>query len=139
MKLSLVFSVLTSIVVLATAYPTQGATGIAKRSNTRKRGEELDFNPVDYIKRGEGKREELDANILLYPFDYTKRDEGKREELDANILLYPFDYTKRDEGKREELDTDILAYPLGYTKRDEGKREELDVDCFDCTFPAAST
>ncbi|KAG2068262.1 hypothetical protein BDR04DRAFT_1232887 [Suillus decipiens] len=79
MKLSLVFSVLSSIIFLATAYPTQGATGIAKRSNERKRdSEELgvvdieyQFNGMDYRKRGEGKRdsEELDTTELNY-FSY---------------------------------------------------------------------
>ncbi|KAG1810704.1 uncharacterized protein BJ212DRAFT_1484271 [Suillus subaureus] len=63
MKLSLVFSVLASIVVLATAYPTQGAAGIAKRSSdVEKRNlEELDVNDSDYTykkyKRNEGKRD----------------------------------------------------------------------------------
>ncbi|KAG2346598.1 hypothetical protein BDR05DRAFT_959526, partial [Suillus weaverae] len=47
MKLSLVFSVLASIVVLASAYPTQG--DITKRSGVEKR-EELDVNDVSYSK-----------------------------------------------------------------------------------------
>ncbi|KAG1840353.1 hypothetical protein DFJ58DRAFT_916738 [Suillus subalutaceus] len=43
-------SVLTSIMVLATAYPTQGATGIVKRSNIEKRDpDELDVNDNNYI------------------------------------------------------------------------------------------
>ncbi|KAG1883808.1 hypothetical protein F4604DRAFT_1920311 [Suillus subluteus] len=42
-------SVLTSIMVLATAYPTQGATGIVKRSNIEKRDpDELDVNDSNY-------------------------------------------------------------------------------------------
>ncbi|KAG1795876.1 uncharacterized protein BJ212DRAFT_1582455 [Suillus subaureus] len=79
MKLSLVFSVLASIVVLATAYPTQGT--VAKRSYVEKR-EELDANDFNYV--GVEKRDEIDASDFLYPLG-----EEKREEIDASDFLYP--------------------------------------------------
>ncbi|KAG1810545.1 uncharacterized protein BJ212DRAFT_1579407 [Suillus subaureus] len=69
MKLSLVFSVLASIVVLATAYPTQGT--VAKRS---------------YVE----KRDEIDASDFLYPLG-----EEQREEIDASDFLYPLGEEKR--------------------------------------------
>ncbi|KAG1843046.1 hypothetical protein F4604DRAFT_1825208 [Suillus subluteus] len=83
MKLSLVFSVLASIMVLATAYPTQGATSITKRSNVEKR-EELGANDSHYGKRGEEKRKELDAD----DFNYRKYSKERREELDADDFNY---------------------------------------------------
>ncbi|KAG1842865.1 hypothetical protein DFJ58DRAFT_805467 [Suillus subalutaceus] len=83
MKLSLVFSVLASLVILATAYPTQGATGITKRSNVEKR-KELDANDSHYGKRGGEKRKELDAD----DFNYTKYSKEKREELNADDFNY---------------------------------------------------
>ncbi|KAG1852847.1 hypothetical protein DFJ58DRAFT_728348 [Suillus subalutaceus] len=83
MKLSLVFSTLASLVVLATAYPTQGATGVAKRSNVEKR-EDLNFQ---YYERGEEKREDLDSEALKYR-DIYKRGEEKREDPDSEPLKY---------------------------------------------------
>ncbi|KAG2067594.1 hypothetical protein BDR04DRAFT_1104881 [Suillus decipiens] len=53
MKLTLVFSTLASIMVLATAYPTQGDTGIAKRSNVGKRDSEYVGYTDSYKKRDE--------------------------------------------------------------------------------------
>ncbi|KAG2071833.1 hypothetical protein BDR04DRAFT_1097859 [Suillus decipiens] len=53
MKLTLVFSMLTSIMVLATAYPMQGDTGIAKCSNVGK----------------------CDSEYVSYTDSYKKRDE----------------------------------------------------------------
>ncbi|KAG2059370.1 hypothetical protein BDR06DRAFT_1017801 [Suillus hirtellus] len=80
MKFSLVFSVLASIVVLATAYPTQGA--IAKHSYVEK--------CTDLLSSVE-KREELDvgSSDLNYSY-YSKRDEGKREELYAGEIDYGY-------------------------------------------------
>ncbi|KAG2068266.1 hypothetical protein BDR04DRAFT_784759 [Suillus decipiens] len=99
--ISLVFSVLASIVIVATAYPTQGATGIAKRSNVGKRdSSDIDVNDndyefKDYRKRAEGKRdsEEIGLNDIGYSFgDYRKREQGKRElkEVDLNDIGYSF-------------------------------------------------
>ncbi|KAG1849993.1 hypothetical protein F4604DRAFT_1809839 [Suillus subluteus] len=79
MKLSLVFSVLASIVVLATAYPTQGAAGIAKRSNVEKRDSE---------------GLQVDANDSSYTFkDYKKRDEGKRSSEELGLAEASYDFT----------------------------------------------
>ncbi|KAG2068265.1 hypothetical protein BDR04DRAFT_1232889 [Suillus decipiens] len=92
MRLSLVFSVLASIVVFATAYPTQGATGIAKRSNVGKRDSEevgivdTDYQFKDYRKRDEGKRDSEYIGNFDYIEPYKKSDEGKR-----TVLNY-FDY-----------------------------------------------
>ncbi|KAG1836037.1 hypothetical protein DFJ58DRAFT_735256 [Suillus subalutaceus] len=78
MKLSLVFGVLASIVVLATAYPTEGTTGIAKRSNVEKR----DLDAIDDAYAfGEYDKRDLDAIDDAYAFgEYDKRDS---EGLDA--------------------------------------------------------
>ncbi|KAG1857182.1 hypothetical protein C8R48DRAFT_717420 [Suillus tomentosus] len=77
MKLSLVYTALASIVVLATAYPMQGA--IAEQL--------LDVE----------KREVLNADDFSYKYS---RDgvEGKREELIADVFNYLISY------EREELD-----------------------------------
>ncbi|KAG2365840.1 hypothetical protein BDR07DRAFT_1458902 [Suillus spraguei] len=113
MKLSLVFTVLASIVVFATAYPTQGETGIAKRSNVGKRdSEELDIDFTTYTERYRKRdedSEELSVVDIEYQFngkDYRKRDDGKRDSEEIGIIDtdYQFkDYRKRDEGKRTVL------------------------------------
>ncbi|KAG2352197.1 hypothetical protein BDR07DRAFT_1616034 [Suillus spraguei] len=108
MKLSLLFSMLASIVVLATAYPTEGATGIAKRSNAEKR-EELDTDHhigyKKYTKRNEWKRDSGEIDVLDNDYDFKnyKRDEGKRDSGEIDVLDndYDFEKYKRDEGKRD--------------------------------------
>ncbi|KAG1807709.1 hypothetical protein EV424DRAFT_230073 [Suillus variegatus] len=151
MKLSLVFTALASMVVLATAFPVDGA--IAKRSYAENRAEllsnvgkreELD---ADHKKHPHGveKREELDADHKKHPHGVEKREEldadhkkhphgvAKREELDADHKKHPHGVAKREEldadhkkhphEKREELDADHKKHPHG-----EEKREELDAD-----------
>lgn len=78
MKLSLIFSMLASIVVLATACPTQDT--IAKRSNVEKR-KEHDSNLFNYSEYDEQTREEHDFGL----FNYNGYDEQKYEEHDANL------------------------------------------------------
>ncbi|KAG2072245.1 hypothetical protein BDR04DRAFT_1230600 [Suillus decipiens] len=78
MKLSLIFSTLASIVVLATAYPTQGT--IANRSNVEKRKDD-DFNLFNYNEYDKQTREEHDFSL----FNYNEYDEQKHEEYDANL------------------------------------------------------
>ncbi|KAG2068270.1 hypothetical protein BDR04DRAFT_1209360 [Suillus decipiens] len=108
MKLSLLFSVLASIVVLATAYPTQGAAGFAKRSNVEKRdSEDVDVYDNDYV---------FD--------DYKKRDEVKRDSEDVDVYDNDYKfviYKKRDEGKRASDEADV--FDNGYNTR----TPELDV------------
>nr|XP_041185284.1 uncharacterized protein BJ212DRAFT_1582452 [Suillus subaureus]KAG1795874.1 hypothetical protein BJ212DRAFT_1582452 [Suillus subaureus] len=65
MKLSLVFSALASIVVLATAYPTQET--IAKRSYVEKR-EDLDATHDSY--KDVEEREEFGSNLFNYNEPY---------------------------------------------------------------------
>ncbi|KAG1796173.1 hypothetical protein EV424DRAFT_570301 [Suillus variegatus] len=93
MQLSLVLSALASIVVLAAAYPMEGA--IARRSDAQKRGEldtdgALSDNYYDYHSGDEEKRGELDTDGALSDnyYDYHSGDEEKREELYAGETNY---------------------------------------------------
>ncbi|KAG2751588.1 hypothetical protein P692DRAFT_201863722 [Suillus brevipes Sb2] len=70
MKLSLVFSTLASIVVLATAYPTQGP--VARRSDVEKREENL--NSASSIANTMMRSARNDRS-LLYEYHDEKREE----------------------------------------------------------------
>ncbi|KAG2038088.1 hypothetical protein BDR03DRAFT_955734 [Suillus americanus] len=150
MKLSLVFSVLASVVVLTTAYPTQGAAGIAKRSSDveKRDSEELGVNDSGYTfknyrKRDEEKRdlEELVVDDSSHDFNHhKKRDMGKRDLDVDDYYDYDFKKSKRGEGKRdpEELDVNDNNYTFekytGYNYRGKRDSEELDVKDKDYYF-----
>ncbi|KAG2051343.1 hypothetical protein BDR06DRAFT_998206 [Suillus hirtellus] len=72
MKLSLVYTVLASIVVLATAYPMQGA--IAEHLLDVEKREELNDDGFNYLSSYE--REVLNADTFNYLISY------ERQELD---------------------------------------------------------
>ncbi|KAG2128654.1 uncharacterized protein EDB93DRAFT_152622 [Suillus bovinus] len=97
MKLSLVFSVLASVIVLATAYPTMQGAGIAKRSSVEQR-EELDAEDRNYIK-------------------YRKTDEEHFGEIDSSYGDKAIAKRSSVE-QREELNAEDRNY-IKYRKTDE--------------------
>ncbi|KAG2070304.1 hypothetical protein BDR04DRAFT_1100220 [Suillus decipiens] len=133
MQLSVLFSALVSLVILATALPTPGAT--LKRSYKResKKRDELETNLVGYIGYGGGsgasraikERDELESNLVGY-IGYDDGPGGpdgvieERDELETNLVGYIGYGGGRAIEKREELDAGQNDYAVA------AKREELD-------------
>ncbi|KAG1765531.1 hypothetical protein EDD22DRAFT_880366 [Suillus occidentalis] len=129
MKLSLVFNVLASIVVLATAYPTLWQGPVAKCSSGVEKREDLNSDLFAYYYYNE-KREELNSDLIADVSKPESLEEGKRKELDSDLFGDSGYDHHMEEGKREELDSDLFGYS-GYDHHmEEGKREELDSDLF---------
>ncbi|KAG2353074.1 hypothetical protein BDR07DRAFT_1497049 [Suillus spraguei] len=136
MKLSLVFSALASIVVLATAYPTQGDTDVAKRSNVGKRDSEYTDS---YEKRDEEFTSRSHPSWFLLQRTPRKETLASRNvpgvmahhyvNVDKRNLL--LNVEKRDKEysdyrcpkDEEKHDLEIIGKFDSYKKRDEGKRD----------------
>ncbi|KAG2129548.1 uncharacterized protein EDB93DRAFT_1256215 [Suillus bovinus] len=86
MKLSLVFSVLASVIVLATAYPTMQGAGIVKRSSVEQRDE---LNAEDRKYYGYGKRDEEKFDNIAKRSSVEQREELNAEDRPASPQSHP--------------------------------------------------